>query len=154
MRALLLVVLALVLSAPLLAAPPEPAAPADLAPRYQAWLEEVAPLIDAKEKTAFLALQKDYQRDAFIRRFWDVRDPFPQTPVNELRARWEQHAGIARQRYGNMFDFGIIDPAKVTKAALDNAVSISGMELTTNCLVTDIKEENAAAGAGAGAGMY
>ena len=60
----------------------------------------------------------------------------------------------ARSRYGNMFDFGIIDPAKVTKAALDNAVSIAGMVLTTNCLVTDIKEEGAAAAAGGGGGMY
>jgi chaperonin GroEL len=57
----------------------------------------------------------------------------------------------ARMRYGNMLEFGIIDPAKVTKAALDNAVSIAGMVLTTNCLVTDIKEE---APAGAAAGMY
>ena len=61
----------------------------------------------------------------------------------------------SRQRYGNMFDFGIIDPAKVTKAALDNAVSIAGMVLTTNCLVTDVKEDNAgAAAAAAGGGMY
>ena len=51
----------------------------------------------------------------------------------------------ARDRYGNMLEFGIIDPAKVTKAALDNAVSIAGMVLTTNCLVTDLKEEAAAA---------
>jgi VWFA-related protein len=104
MRSLRLALLGLALSVPLLAAPPEPGAPADLAPRYQAWLEEVAPLIDAQEKAAFLALQKDYQRDAFIRRFWDVRDPFPQTPVNELRARWERHAEIARQRYGSLTD--------------------------------------------------
>ncbi|MBM4415115.1 MAG: chaperonin GroEL [Chloroflexi bacterium] len=56
----------------------------------------------------------------------------------------------ARDRYGNMLDFGIIDPAKVTKAALDNAVSIAGMVLTTNCLVTDLKDDekaNASAGA-------
>lgn len=86
------------------AAPPEPPVPADLAPRYQAWLEEVAPLISVKERTAFLGLQKDYQRDAFVRRFWDVRDPFPQTPVNELRARWEQNAEIARQRFGTLKD--------------------------------------------------
>ena len=50
----------------------------------------------------------------------------------------------ARSRYGNMFEFGIIDPAKVTKAALDNAVSIAGMVLTTNCLVTDLREEDKA----------
>jgi VWFA-related protein len=102
----LLLALTLILSIPAFAAapPPETPIPADLAPRYQAWLEEVAPLISAKEKTAFLGLQKDYQRDAFIRRFWDVRDPFPQTPVNELRARWEQRAEMARQRFGNLKD--------------------------------------------------
>ncbi len=101
----LLLILLLALSLPALAAPPpETPVPSDLAPRYQAWLEEVAPLISAKERTAFLGLQKDYQRDAFIRRFWDVRDPFPQTPVNELRARWEQRAEIARQRFGNLTD--------------------------------------------------
>ncbi|HET9209239.1 MAG TPA: VWA domain-containing protein [Thermoanaerobaculia bacterium] len=105
MHLLRLFLLALSLSLPALAAPPpETPVPSDLAPRYQAWLEEVAPLISAKEKTAFLGLQKDYQRDAFIRRFWDVRDPFPQTPVNELRARWEQRAELARQRYGSLKD--------------------------------------------------
>jgi chaperonin GroEL len=63
----------------------------------------------------------------------------------------------ARGRYGNMIDFGIIDPAKVTKAALENAVSIAGMVLTTNCLVTDKPEKGndaAAAAAAAAAGMY
>ena len=64
----------------------------------------------------------------------------------------------AGQRYGNMIDFGIIDPALVTKAALENAVSIAGMVLTTNCLVTDKPDANdaaalAAAQAAAG-GMY
>lgn len=53
----------------------------------------------------------------------------------------------ADDRYGNMIDFGIIDPAKVTKAALDNAVSIAGMVLTTNCLVTNEPEQGAAAAA-------
>ena len=52
----------------------------------------------------------------------------------------------ARERYGDMIEFGIIDPAKVTKAALENAVSIAGMVLTTNCLVTDEPDK---AGAGA-----
>ncbi|MBX7110934.1 MAG: chaperonin GroEL [Dehalococcoidia bacterium] len=58
----------------------------------------------------------------------------------------------AKGRYGSMMEFGIIDPAKVTKAALDNAVSIAGMVLTTNCLVTDLKEEQSAGAAAAG--MY
>tara|TARA_B110001454_G_scaffold103401_1_gene97420 strand:+ start:1187 stop:2800 length:1614 start_codon:yes stop_codon:yes gene_type:complete len=49
----------------------------------------------------------------------------------------------AGDTYGNMIELGIIDPAKVTKAALENAVSIAGMVLTTNVLVTD-EPENAA----------
>src|SRR3978361_1379726 len=110
-RLLLLALLALCGSVSALAPPPAqetpvPAdlAPKDLAPKYEAWLEEVAPLISPVEKKAFLGLPKDYQRDAFIRRFWDVRDPFPQTPVNELRVRWDQRAEIARQRFGNLTD--------------------------------------------------
>ena len=43
--------------------------------------------------------------------------------------------------FGNMQEKGIIDPLKVTKAALANAVSIAGLVLTTNCLVTDLPEK-------------
>jgi chaperonin GroEL len=46
----------------------------------------------------------------------------------------------ARDEFGNMLERGIIDPLKVTRSALENAVSIAGMVLTTNCLVTDIPE--------------
>ncbi|MEX0785743.1 MAG: TCP-1/cpn60 chaperonin family protein, partial [Dehalococcoidia bacterium] len=42
--------------------------------------------------------------------------------------------------FGNMQLKGIIDPLKVTRAALENAVSIAGMVLTTNCLLTDLPE--------------
>jgi chaperonin GroEL len=52
-----------------------------------------------------------------------------------------------------MIKKGIIDPAKVTRSALENAVSIAGMVLTTNCLVSDMPEkEEAAAAAGHGHG--
>jgi chaperonin GroEL len=43
--------------------------------------------------------------------------------------------------YGDMLQKGIIDPAKVTRSALENAVSIAGMVLTTNCLVTELPEK-------------
>jgi len=46
----------------------------------------------------------------------------------------------ARDEFGDMIARGIIDPLKVTRSALENAVSIAGMVLTTNCLVTDIPE--------------
>jgi chaperonin GroEL len=57
----------------------------------------------------------------------------------------------SRDEFGNMITKGIIDPLKVTRAALENAISIAGMVLTTNCLVTDLPEKNNAAAMGAGA---
>jgi chaperonin GroEL len=55
-----------------------------------------------------------------------------------------------------MIEAGIIDPAKVTKQALLNASSIAGLMLTTEALISEIKEEKEAAPAGApgmGGGM-
>jgi chaperonin GroEL len=54
--------------------------------------------------------------------------------------------------YVDMFKAGIIDPVKVTRSALQNAVSIAGMVLSTDTLITDIPEE-APAAAGMGGGM-
>jgi chaperonin GroEL len=51
-----------------------------------------------------------------------------------------------------MIEQGIIDPVKVTRSAVQNAVSIAGMILTTEALITDIPEDKPAVGAGAGAG--
>jgi chaperonin GroEL len=56
--------------------------------------------------------------------------------------------------YGDMVKMGVIDPAKVTRLALQNAASIAGLMLTTEALVADIREEEKkAAGAPHGGGM-
>jgi chaperonin GroEL len=57
--------------------------------------------------------------------------------------------------FGDLIKAGVIDPAKVTRLALQNAASIAGLMLTTEALVADIREEEmkAAAGAGHGGGM-
>ena len=47
--------------------------------------------------------------------------------------------------YENLHAAGVIDPAKVTRVALENAASIAGMFLTTECVIADVKEENAPA---------
>ena len=47
-------------------------------------------------------------------------------------------------KYENFFETGVIDPAKVTRVALENAASIAGMFLTTECVISDKKEENPA----------
>ena len=44
--------------------------------------------------------------------------------------------------YVDMLDAGIIDPKKVTRVALENAASVAGMILTTECALVDIKEDN------------
>ena len=53
-----------------------------------------------------------------------------------------------RGEYGDMFDKGIVDAAKVTRSALQNAASIAGMVLTTETLVTDKPEKKEGNGAG------
>ena len=57
----------------------------------------------------------------------------------------------------DMMEAGIIDPAKVTRTALQNAASIAGLLLTTECAITDIPEKNPAPAMPAGGdmgGMY
>jgi chaperonin GroEL len=49
--------------------------------------------------------------------------------------------------YENLYKAGVIDPTKVTRVALENAISISGMMLTTECVISDIEEEGASASA-------
>ncbi|GDY01970.1 60 kDa chaperonin 3 [Planctomycetota bacterium] len=44
--------------------------------------------------------------------------------------------------YGDMFEFGVIDPTKVTRSALQNAVSVASMLLTTDCLITEAKKSD------------
>ncbi|MDE5789640.1 MAG: chaperonin GroEL [Muribaculaceae bacterium] len=51
--------------------------------------------------------------------------------------------------YENFFSTGVIDPAKVTRVALENAASIAGMFLTTECVIAEKKEETPAAPMGA-----
>jgi chaperonin GroEL len=50
------------------------------------------------------------------------------------------------ETYVDMLEAGIIDPKKVTRVALENAASVAGMILTTECALIDIKEENAGGG--------
>jgi chaperonin GroEL len=58
----------------------------------------------------------------------------------------------ASDRFVDMFEAGIVDPAKVTRAAVQNAASIARMVLTTECIVVD-KQEPPKAKSPAGASM-
>lgn len=64
-----------------------------------------------------------------------------------------------KEVFENLYENGVIDPVKVTRVALENAASIAGMLLTTECVLCDIKEETPAAPMGGGmpggmGGMY
>ena len=62
--------------------------------------------------------------------------------VNEVRNGEGDYGYNAREdKYENMKASGIIDPAKVTRVALENAASIAGMFLTTECVICDAKED-------------
>jgi len=80
------------------------AALAKLPEKYRDWLNEVDVLISEAEKSTFLRLEKDYQRDAFIKRFWEVRDPIPGTPRNEFFDRWTARVEEAKLHFGNLLD--------------------------------------------------
>ncbi|MEE4300467.1 MAG: chaperonin GroEL [Pseudomonadales bacterium] len=52
----------------------------------------------------------------------------------------------ANGEYGDMIEFGIVDPAKVTRTALQSAASVAGLMITTEAMISDIPEENAGGG--------
>jgi chaperonin GroEL len=56
-------------------------------------------------------------------------------------------------KYENFFAAGVVDPAKVCRVALENAASIAGMFLTTECVITEKKEDNPAPQMPMGGGM-
>ena len=61
--------------------------------------------------------------------------------VNEVKNGKGDYGYNARtEQYENLFKSGVIDPAKVPRVALENAASIAGMLLTTECVLCDIKE--------------
>lgn len=73
--------------------------------------------------------------------------------VNEVRNGKGDFGYNARtDKYENLFETGVIDPAKVTRVALENAASIAGMFLTTECVIAEKKEEVSAAPAAPGMG--
>ncbi|MFA6485909.1 MAG: chaperonin GroEL [Candidatus Magasanikbacteria bacterium] len=79
--------------------------------------------------------------------------------VNRLYEEHNAHVNLgynaATGRYEDMVKAGIIDPTKVTRSALQNAASIAGMLLTTECVITDIpkKDDTQAHGGGMPSGM-
>jgi chaperonin GroEL len=70
--------------------------------------------------------------------------------LNEVRLRQSERGfigyNVMTEAYEDMFEAGIIDPAKVTRSAVQNAASIAAMILTTEVLITDIPKATPAGG--------
>jgi chaperonin GroEL len=76
--------------------------------------------------------------------------------VNEVKGRkGNEGYNVATGEYVDLVKAGVVDPTKVTRSALQNAASISGLLLTTECVVTELPEKDkpAAPGGGHGGGM-
>jgi chaperonin GroEL len=68
------------------------------------------------------------------------------------KAKGNEGYNVATGEYEDLVKAGIVDPKKVTRSALQNAASIAGLLLTTECLITDIPEKDKPAPAGGGGG--
>jgi len=82
----------------------------------------------------------------------------PSVVANNVKAGEGNYGyNAATEEYGNMIDFGILDPTKVTRSALQYAASVAGLMITTECMVTDMPKGDApdlgAAGMGGMGGM-
>jgi chaperonin GroEL len=74
--------------------------------------------------------------------------------VQEIKKRsGNEGFNVATGEYGDLVKAGVVDPTKVTRSALQNAASISGLLLTTEALVTELPEKDKPAPAGPGGGM-
>ena len=74
--------------------------------------------------------------------------------VKELKEKGGNFGfNAADEKIEDMLKAGIIDPAKVTKSALQNASSIAGLMLTTEAMISEIKEKEKAPAMPAGGGM-
>ncbi|MEI4908077.1 TCP-1/cpn60 chaperonin family protein, partial [Klebsiella pneumoniae] len=76
--------------------------------------------------------------------------------VQEVKSRkGNEGYNVATDQYTDLVKAGVVDPTKVTRTALQNAASISGLLLMTEALVTELpeKEKPAAAGPGGMPGM-
>ncbi len=69
--------------------------------RYKKWLDEEVPyIITSRERSVFLKLQTDREREAFIEAFWKQRDPTPGTPENEFKTEHYRRIAYANQVLG------------------------------------------------------
>ena len=78
----------------------------------------------------------------------------PSVVVNAVAAGSGNYGyNAANETYGDMVEMGVLDPTKVTRSALQNAASVAGLMLTTDCMIAELPKDDAPAGGGDMGGM-
>jgi GWxTD domain-containing protein len=76
-------------------------AKSQLPAKYAAWINQEVPyIITNGERDAFLALKADADREAFIQKFWEIRNPDPNSPTNEFRDEYYGRLAYANDQFG------------------------------------------------------
>ena len=72
-----------------------------LSPELQRWLEDVSPVLTKTERAVFNKLQTNADRTKFVRFFWRMRDPYPDTTENEFQKEYEERVRFADRTFGH-----------------------------------------------------
>ena len=122
-------------------------------------VEKIASKLSGDEKTGAAIILRSLEEP--IRQIADNAGAEGSVIIDAIKRSGKTGYGYnaAADEYGDMIKSGIVDPAKVTRSALQNAASVAAMVLTTESLVADQPEENAPAmpaggGMGGMGGMY
>ena len=113
--------------------------------RAQRAVRDHAEALEGDERTGALLLADAMEEPAWL--IADNAGLEGSVIVERIRRRENENEGwdAAADRWGDMFELGIVDPVKVVRSALENAASVSAMVLTTESLVADIPQPAAAA---------
>ena len=123
---------------------------AHLAPQLEAWAREQ---LDEEELTGALIVARALY--APIRRIADNAGQNGAVIAERVKEQeFDVGYDAIENQVVNMFDAGIVDPAKVTRSALQNAASIAAMTLTTECIVAEKPETKEKMLAGVGGGQF
>ena len=108
-------------------------------------VEKLLPSLDGDEKTGAKIILKALEEP--VRQIARNAGLEGSVIIDKIRRSRKVGYGFDayNETYVDMIPAGIVDPTKVTRSALQNAASVAAMVLTTESLVADIKEENAAA---------
>jgi chaperonin GroEL (HSP60 family) len=91
-------------------------------------------------KTGLMGRRRQPRSSDYLLPFSELRERFNpgEVVVEKLKAcEWEVGYNAMTDKYENLVDAGVIDPAKVPRCALQNAASVAGMVLTTQAIVVE-----------------